>query len=115
MLNPPPEPAFSSTTVTTIPARSVWEKWLYFNLDMFVRHIGTAGLVWAGVSLNHGAIQWRDLWAALLSGAILPTVFTILQKGLPGMGDGATVTVNSGNGVATTVTPPAAPNQPKGS
>lgn len=100
--------------IVVIPPRSTWDRWLYLNADMFLRHIGTAGLVWGGVSLTHGAVNWKDLWASLLSGAILPTIFTILQKGLPGTGDGATVSTSSGStAVTTTVTPPP-PNQPKG-
>lgn len=98
-----------------IPPRSTWDRWLYLNADMFLRHIGTAGLVWGGVSLTHGKVNWHDLWASLLSGAILPTVFTILQKGLPGTGDGATVTSNSGSqAVTTAVAPGPQNNQLKG-
>lgn len=109
----PPEPA---ATTTVIPSRSTWDKWLYLNADMFLRHIGTAGLVWGGVSLTHGAVNWKDLWASLLSGAILPTIFTILQKGLPGTQEGATVTANSGStGAAPTAAPGPQNNQPKGS
>lgn len=57
-----------------------WSKW---GLDFFTslgRHIGTAGMTWLGLGLNNGKVDWHDLWIALLTGAILPTVFTFLQS-----------------------------------
>ncbi len=60
-----------------------WDTWLYFNADMFMRHVGTAGLVWCGLEVKHGKIDWSDLWASLLVGAIVPTLFTIFSRGLP--------------------------------
>lgn len=56
-----------------------WSKW---GRDFFAslgRHIGTAGMTWLGLGVKDGRIEWGNLWAALIIGAILPTVFTFLQ------------------------------------
>lgn len=63
--------------------KTMWEKWLRYNLDMYMRHIGTAGMAWAGTAVVEGHINWKNLGVSLLAGAIIPTTFTILQQGLP--------------------------------
>lgn len=57
-----------------------WQKW---GLDFFQslgRHIGTAGMTWLGIGIKDGAIDWNSLWVALVAGALLPTIFTFLQR-----------------------------------
>lgn len=57
-----------------------WNKW---GRDFFAslgRHIGTAGMTWLGLGVKDGQIEWHNLWLALITGAVLPTVFTYLQS-----------------------------------
>lgn len=60
-----------------------WDNWLYYNADMFVRHIGSAGLASTATLFVNGKFSWQPFFTGLLAGAIIPTLFTILQKGLP--------------------------------
>ncbi len=57
-----------------------WQKWGRDFVQSLGRHIGTAGMTWLGLGLKDGVINWGSLWIALLLGAVLPTVFTFLQK-----------------------------------
>lgn len=64
--------------------RTKWYKWLYQNFDMIVRHIGTAGMgAGLGTWIVEGKVNWKVMGAGLVAGTIVPTVFSILQKGLP--------------------------------
>lgn len=48
-----------------------------------MRHTGTAGMTWIGLSLQDGKLDMQDvhhLWIAVITGAILPTLFTALQN-----------------------------------
>lgn len=57
-----------------------WSKW---GLDFFAslgRHIGTAGMTWLSIGVVNGKVDWQSLWIAILTGAVLPTVFTFLQS-----------------------------------
>lgn len=60
-----------------------WERWGYDFVNQILRHVGTAGLCWGGLSAREGKIDWPNLWVFLLTGAILPTLFTFFSKGLP--------------------------------
>jgi len=86
---------------------TVWQKWLYYNADMFMRHIGTAGVVYGGLSIKHHEANWSDLWSSLLTGAIVPTLFTIFSRGLPRIVESTvtTRTVETTESVVKTTTP----------
>ena len=56
-----------------------WKKWGFDFWQSLGRHIGTAGLTWLSLGVKDGRIQWRDLYVAIIVGAVLPTVFTFLQ------------------------------------
>lgn len=56
-----------------------WEKWLLTFWGMLAQSMGVAGSTWLGMGLKNGRIAWEDLWVALLTGAILPTVFGFLR------------------------------------
>ena len=57
-----------------------WHKWGLTFFQSLFRHIGTAGMTWLGLGVKDGQVEWRNLWVALLVGAILPTFFTFLQN-----------------------------------
>lgn len=57
-----------------------WQKWGMSFWQSLARHIGTAGMTWLGLGVKDGQIKWKDLWVALLVGAVLPSVFTFLQS-----------------------------------
>jgi hypothetical protein len=58
-----------------------WEKWGRDFWASIMRHVGTAGLTWLSLGLwKSGKVDWNDLWVALLTGGILPSVFTFLQN-----------------------------------
>jgi len=55
---------------------------------MLVRHIGTAGMTWGGLTIRHrkdiDPHIWVDLGVSILCGAIVPTILTFFsQRGLP--------------------------------
>ena len=65
-----------------------WNRWVYDMVNQMMRHVGTAGLTWGGLTIKHGRDLngqiWGDLGICLLCGAILPTIFNFLQTtGLP--------------------------------
>lgn len=95
-----------------------WQHWGRDFLLSLMRHIGTAGMTWSGMSLQDGKLDASDLhslWIAVLAGAVLPTLFTALQSPPT---DIVTVTMTAATAVAATATsellPPAssAPEQP---
>lgn len=60
-----------------------WQKWGRDFLLSVMRHIGTAGMTWTGLSMQDGKLDVADfhaLWIAILAGAILPTLFTAFQS-----------------------------------
>lgn len=61
----------------------LWEKWLVFNVNQLLRHMSVALATWLGTGVNNGQIDWGDLWAALVAGAIIPTVIAMCKKGIP--------------------------------
>jgi len=60
-----------------------WEKWCYYNADMFMRHLGTAMMASVGSLWVAGELQVKPFLVGLITGAILPSIATILKNGLP--------------------------------
>lgn len=56
-----------------------WNKWGITFFQSLGRHIGTAGMTWLGLGFKDGRVEWHNLWLALLTGAVMPAVFTFLQ------------------------------------
>lgn len=66
---------------------SIWHKWLYFNVNMLCRHLGTAGLATVATLYADGHWNLEKFLFGLLAGTVFPTFFTILQRGLPNVFD----------------------------
>lgn len=61
----------------------MWAKWCYYNLDMLIRHFCTAAGA-SGVALYFaGKWNWEPWIGGILAGSVLPTLWTIGQRGLP--------------------------------
>lgn len=95
-----------------------WAKWGRDFVFSVMRHIGTAGMTWTGLSFQDGKLDATDLhslWIAILSGAILPTLFTALQspptEETTVITETKTQTVTSTHPVAATTPAPAAPQE----
>ena len=57
-----------------------WSKWGLEFWQSLMRHVGTAGMTWIGLGIKDGVVDWKGLGVAIMVGAVLPTVFTFLQK-----------------------------------
>jgi hypothetical protein len=62
---------------------AIWDRWIYFNLDMLFRHVGTAGLATCATLYVNGHWGWKAFCSGIVAGAVIPTCCRILQRGLP--------------------------------
>ena len=57
-----------------------WEKWGLDFLTSLIRHIGTAGMAVTAVAVVNGHVDWKAMGFGILTGGIIPTVWTACQS-----------------------------------
>lgn len=56
------------------------EKWGWDFVTSLIRHIGTAGMAVTAVAVVNGRIDWKAIGVGVLTGGVIPTVFTAFQS-----------------------------------